>query len=143
MSGHHNKVGRLILRRQLQAAGGVLARFRDDLTTSRKAVGWSPRAVINEHRDALAQVVEEIEPIVAERLKAEVAYDREAEAVKAAAAGGHGIFAQVSNTSCEVEAFKAEVRSAIESAPDSDTARRRVAMLVATEQTRHILGGGQ
>ncbi len=142
MGAHHSKVGRLILRRQLQAAGGVLGRFRDDLTTSRKAVGWSPRAVVSEHRDALAQVVEELEPIIAERLKAEVACDREVEAVKAAAAGGHGIFAPAP-VSPEVEAFKAEVQNAIEGAPDSESARRRVAMLVAKSQVKRILGGGQ
>ncbi len=140
MSGHHNKVGRLILRRQLQAAGGMLARFGDDLRASRKSDGWSPRAVVNEHRNALAQVVEELEPIIAERLKAEITYDREVEAVKADAAGGRGVFASAP-VSPEVEAFKAEVRNAIEGAPDSESARRRVAMLVAKSQVKRILGG--
>ncbi len=139
MSGHHNKVGRLILRRQLQAAGGALARFRDDLTTSRKAVGWSARAVVNEHRNALARVAEEIAPVVEARVREAVAYDREVEAAKSEA-DGRVASALVSP---EVEAFKAEVRNAIEGAPDSEAARRRVAMLVAKSQVRRILGGGQ
>ncbi len=80
MSGHHNKVGRVLQRRQLQAASGALGRFSDDLRQSHKAAGWSPRAAVNAHRDGLALALAAIQPVIEQRVAEAVKYDAECKA---------------------------------------------------------------
>jgi hypothetical protein len=147
MSGHHDKFGRLTQRRALQAASGALRAFRDDLTTSHKGMGWTPRAVVNAHRDELATVCEELGPIVEQRLAREVALDALDRAEKAEAAvrpaygntpgariGGPAVPAR--GPAAELDSFKSEVDGILATSPDSETARRRVQQLLAIEATR-------
>jgi hypothetical protein len=153
-------------RRALQAASATLGRFSNDFRTSRKGDGWSPREIINQHRDALAQVCEEIGPILEARLVAEVALDR-AEKAEAFAYNGPGQLppaqrigegglrtsdtAQataavdaVARQRAELAAIEEETRLAVVLAPDAERARQAVGKILARISIKNILrGGGQ
>lgn len=156
MSGHHDKFGRLTQRRALQAASGALRRFRDDFTTSHKGEGWTPRSIIAEHRDALADAAAVLGPIIADRVRTEVQLDAaekaeaavaaKAERVSYSSAPGARIGEAPSLSTVDsdetLESFKAEVADVLASSPDSGTARRRVQALLAVEASRLALKGG-
>ncbi len=137
---------RMADRRAVQAAQGPLRRVGAALGESRKGT-WTPRQVIREHRDEVQAAIDEIAPIFEGRLSDAVAYDREcAEIAKAAAARpaysnapGARIGESVAprhDAAGELESFKAEVQDVLATSPDSETARRRVQQLLATEATR-------
>lgn len=151
MSGHHDKIGRLMQRRQLQSAQSTFRRFGAALDESRKGT-WSPRQVIREHRDEVQAAIDEIAPIFEGRLSDAVAYDREcAEIAKAAAARpaysnapGARIGSSASSSGDEsLEAFRARVQFAVDTAGTPEVARERLATIIATTQVKSIFRGSK
>ena len=145
MAGH-SKFTRLAERRALQAASGALRRFHDDFATSRKADSdWTPRQVVGSHRDALGDAVRVLTPIISDRVRAGVAYDNECKA-EAYPYNGPGQLHPSQRigepplpsrgAAGELETFKSAVSDVLATSPDSETARRRVQALLATEATR-------
>lgn len=140
---------RMAERRSLQAAEAALNRVRGGRWTQKAdCPAFERQQQRRQDRDDLGIVVRELTPIIEERLADAVRYDRECEEIARDAAKierDHGAYSNAPGArigesaapkhdpSGELQAFKAEVQSAIETSPDGLTARQRVAALLAKE----------
>jgi hypothetical protein len=147
MAGH-SKFTRLQERNNLKAGLAALHRYQDR-GWSRKADSGLPDFDRQQHREQdradLAEAVKTLTPVVEARLRDAVAYDNECKAIEADAAKAGAVRRGVARSTTapdSLEVFKAQVSDVLATSPDSETARRRVQALLATEATRLVLKGG-
>lgn len=136
---------------QLRTAQAALSRFQNR-AWARKSDGvpdFDRQQQRRQDRADLKVAVEILEPIIGEHLKACVQADREAEEAKSeiaktaarpaysnAPGARIGESPQAHNEAASLESFKAAVGDVLATSPDTETARRRVQALLATEATR-------
>jgi hypothetical protein len=122
---------------QLRTAAAALNRYQNR-AWSRKADNlpdFDRQQQREQDRRDLKTAVEILEPIIGDRIRAEVALDRQETAEKADAAKVAS--RRAPGTAADpLEVFKAAVSDVLGTSPDSDTARRRVQQLLAIEATR-------
>ena len=159
-------LARMQQRQHLQSATSSLKRFHADIREARKG-SWSPRAVINEHREELAEALATLTPIIEARVAAGAAFDSQE---KAEAAGHYpyngpgqlpaaqpissgGLRPQdtgqataavdaVARQRAELAGIEEETRLAVTLAPDAEAARKAVAAILARITVKGILRGG-
>jgi hypothetical protein len=122
---------------QLRTAAAALNRYqsRGWARKSDNLPDFDRQQQREQDRRDLKTAVEILEPIIGERIRAEVALDRQETAEKADAAKVASRRAPATAAD-PLEVFKAAVSDVLGTSPDSETARRRVQQLLAIEATR-------